>query len=808
MATLDGTRAAMLLATDIPYSDAPAGRRLLAAIEAGLADAPDGFRCQVIGPHCHTIGNEDVLRRDLTVVSILSAVFLAALFFIVYRGSGQALWIPFFPLAGSLLATGLTSLLWPELYLFVIGLGGGLIGLAVDGGIHAYTAFHGRMAPRRLAGLAGPLLASTTTSAASFAVVMTTGSPAMLQLGFFAAAALLASLALTFFLLPTVLRPTTKTALPAVPVASTRRDRVALAGWTLAMALAIGALGTLKTSFRFEAFDGTPQHVLAQEADFQAAWQTGAQPAMLIITGDIASRLEDWQQRLQGLETFAPTELWPAPHTRAAHLARWRQFDLQTLERQLAEAAQRRGLPASFYNPFFAAIRHGLDSPPAQPPPLIAAALGLMLSEQAGTLFFADAPGPISQVRAAARPNEAGFAIVSPEAFRQMLADDFAGRLLRALAAAGVAVILLVTLFLRSRRLTVLALLPVVTTAVALAGFLAWTGIPLNLIIALAGVILTGLTIDYGIFAVHAFREGSGSTIPAAMAMSAATTLFATAALLFSKHPILFHVGLTLTVGITTAALTGLFVVPALGRLGQSQNRGRLLTSGLIAAILLTGCRSLTPTPEQDLAEQLRRELRLWQEQTPRQTRFQAKTTLRNAFATIPMLVAGEINLDQQTITLAGFSPTGARLFTMASQNGDLNQLDITSFFPKKHAKILQDLHQHFFHLFFFNTPDLPDDFRLRNRDVTFTGPGPEARPIHYRFSGRPLVLAAKRQKGRLATRWQCQYHTIERLGRLWRPGAVSARLAGSAFRCEIDFIRFTTLAQPPPSPNPTPNPN
>ena len=108
------------------------------------------------------------------------------------------------------------------------------------------------------------------------------------------------------------------------------------------------------------------------------------------------------------------------------------------------------------------------------------------------------------------------------------------------------------------------------------------------------------------------------------------------------------------------------------------------------------------------------------------------------------------------------------------------------------------------FHLFFFNTPELPDDFRFHNQQLIFTGTGTgtgtASAPVQYRFTGRPLTLTAKRQKGWLTTRWQCQYHTIERFGRYWRPGTVSARLAGSSFRCELDFIRFTVLAEPPPT--------
>lgn len=79
-----------------------------------------------------------------------------------------------------------------------------------------------------------------------------------------------------------------------------------------------------------------------------------------------------------------------------------------------------------------------------------------------------------------------------------------------------------------------------------------------------SGIIVIGLCVDYGIFKVHAFTHGLNLGTKTAISLSAGTTLIGAGALLFTMHPALFSVGLTLVGGISAGYVTSMVVVPAL----------------------------------------------------------------------------------------------------------------------------------------------------------------------------------------------------------------------------------------------------
>ena len=58
-----------------------------------------------------------------------------------------------------------------------------------------------------------------------------------------------------------------------------------------------------------------------------------------------------------------------------------------------------------------------------------------------------------------------------------------------------------------------------------------------------------------------------------AMWVSASTTLIGALALLFAWHPVLYSIGLSLTLGLSAGFLTAQFVIPAFYRTGIEKNR-------------------------------------------------------------------------------------------------------------------------------------------------------------------------------------------------------------------------------------------
>lgn len=306
----------------------------------------------------------------------------------------------------------------------------------------------------------------------------------------------------------------------------------------------------------------------------------------------------------------------------------------------------------------------------------------------AAVLFFPDEPELVRAVRAAAA-GEPECAVVSPGAFEQMLADDFGGRFLKVLAAAAAGVLALAAFFFRSAALTFLAAVPAVTAMAVLGAVFALCGTALNLIVCFTGIMLAGLTIDYGIFAVYAAKEGRGSTLPAAMGISAATTVFGAAALLFSSHPVLFHTGFALVVGVSVACAAGLLVVPALWTLFK---RRGWVAGALLAAVLLAGCRSdVFEAPEYPPLElspaETAAELAEWNRTALPRFRAQANLSIEYWRVTVPALALVRGDLPAERLAAAGLAPAGAKVFEAAGAGGVLERWELAPYFPAATAR-------------------------------------------------------------------------------------------------------------------------
>ena len=807
MVSENGKRASIVLDVTASSADAAASRELVGALEREFRDAPPGVACRIIAPHLHTLGNEEVLKRDITRVGIFSALFLALLFFAIYRGRLESFWIPVIPLGAALLVLGAMALFCDELFFFIIGMGGGILGLAVDHGIHVYAARHGNMGMRRLGRVGLPLLLGAATTVGVFGLLMLTGIAAYAQLGIFAGASLLTSLILSYLLLPTLL-PGSGGRKPRFPVPHPpeRWAGRTAAVWLVALAAAVWFASELRVKLSLSEFDGSPREVIEAEAAFNRAWRVAPAPAVLMVLAPdpetLARRGEAWSARLAALpgmagRSFSPTDLWPSEKTRQENLAAWRGVDLDRLERELAAAARKRGLPAGFFAPFFAGVRQGVAEAGTEPPALVRAVRDRMVRANGGgyaaVLFFPDEPELVRAVRAAA-VGEPECAVVSPGAFEQMLADDFGGRFLKVLAAAAAGVLALAAFFFRSAALTFLAAVPAVTAMAVLGAVFALCGTALNLIVCFTGIMLAGLTIDYGIFAVYAAKEGRGSTLPAAMGISAATTVFGAAALLFSSHPVLFHTGFALVVGVSVACAAGLLVVPALWTLFK---RRGWVAGALLAAVLLAGCRSdVFEAPEYPLLElsssETAAELAAWNRAALPRFRAQANLSIEYWWVTVPALALVRGDLPAERLAAAGLAPAGAKVFEAAGAGGVLERWELAPYFPGGDREAAaQSVYRDLAAVWLGNAPQPPEGIAPEGRFVEFTLPLSDGDELRYRFAGKPLQLVEKSCRGFWKRRWRVRYYDWKRTGGRWSVG--NAVLDDDASGCRI-VVRTRTV--------------
>ena len=187
----DGKHALMILRTSVPIANPRESRALVAFLDKTLAGAPRNVQCRLIASHLHSIANEEVLKADVQRLGWISIGMFLMLFILFYKNNFRTLLIPLIPFLASIPALALMTLIFKEVLLFTVGLGGVIVGLGVDYGIYIFFRDDRASAlPQSGSNPARALGGDADPRSLAFFMFMISKVEAFIQFGFFAAATL------------------------------------------------------------------------------------------------------------------------------------------------------------------------------------------------------------------------------------------------------------------------------------------------------------------------------------------------------------------------------------------------------------------------------------------------------------------------------------------------------------------------------------------------------------------------------------------------------------------------------------------
>ena len=178
-------------------------------------------------------------------------------------------------------------------------------------------------------------------------------------------------------------------------------------------------------------------------------------------------------------------------------------------------------------------------------------------------------------------------------------------------------------------------------------------------------VLLAGLAIDYGVYAVHQLKTPENLSIRRSVLLSTATTVAGAGALIFSRHPVLSGTGIVLSLGIASACFCGLYLVPLLaGFKGGKKTKFILL---LLPCFLLTACSSPhIPLNDFEQKEQVLKAVAVYPQDAPYKIRANAVWEIFGNELTA--ILAFELDPSKGTVKAAGVLPAGTLLFRTSDQ--------------------------------------------------------------------------------------------------------------------------------------------
>lgn len=579
----------LVLQTPVTMTDTAAGRRLLDHLAARAAELPRAVEARIVCGHLHTAGNETIIRRDIRRTALaVSAVFLA-LFWGVYRDP-RALAIMLIPMLACVPALALAAALFPIFSFIVLGFGSVIAGIAVDYGIHCYVAARSAHPDRSLAGIRRPVALSALTTLCVFIAFCFSSIPAYRQLGAFASFAIAISLIYAFWALPPFVRrpgtspedaPTARPCSFGKPISRARAVWIAILA-ALVLAAGIGLLARLTLDPDVSKLDATPSEVLDEETRAMTVWGGGQSRAAILAVEAPAEkealRLNDrlyaglQAAGLPAAEISSLAPLWPSDETRQARRAAWNATWTDECIAELRRTLTTEAAALDFSDEAFAAFWDRFAewrSVSAEPE-----AAGFLeplhrqfIHAQDGAVrvatFVPDEPRWIAVARELQKEMPA-LRVISRQAFSADLSASVVGEMIRTTAWAGVFILLVTGLALRRAGTLALAVLPAVAGMVWGGAGMALWGLSLNVSNLIAGILVFGLCIDYGICMAFAHRRGLRRDMFRAVTLSALTTALGAAVLLIADHPAFRSIGITLVFGVGAGYLYAWLALPAL----------------------------------------------------------------------------------------------------------------------------------------------------------------------------------------------------------------------------------------------------
>ena len=595
----DGKHVLVILETPIAMTDGAGAAQLLDYLQRRTGELPRDVSADIVCGHWHTVSNEQTIRSDIKITLTIAGIGFFVLFLAIFRDPRATL-VFVIPFAAVVVALSLSALLLGRVSALVIGLGSVIAGIAVDYGIHVYVAVMTTDGTERaVRKVVKPVCIGALTTMGVFAAFFASSIEGYRQLACFSLLSLTIALVYALFVLPQCLRKRGKVRRGSDAKWFDRfapRPVALIATAALLCALGAGILLGSGTSFDSDAtqLDGTAAHVLKAEERFQSTWGRGEAGLGLLVSVDPdfekAAALNDrvtraaWS-RLGADAVASLTGIWPAAATRRENVSRWRAFwspeRKSKLRELLAEKGQAFAFAGAAFDPLFdwieetQVVREGVPA-------------GGMLAQITERFvrrtpsgwnvigYFPDKQGFAAELQKAVGASP-GVSVVSRR--------DLAGRLsyhvnreVLLVSSIALILVLLVTFgLLRSLRMACIGLVPAFAGCVWVAGIHALTGHKLNIANLIAGVVVMGLCIDYGIFMTHAYRHRGETGTTMAVTLSALTTLVGAGVLLFARHPVLLSIGRTLVAGVLAGYITAMIGVPALCRLllGSAEGKGR-----------------------------------------------------------------------------------------------------------------------------------------------------------------------------------------------------------------------------------------
>ena len=598
----DGHHVLLMAEPKFPSADSKQSKafveEMLRAAREVEKDFP-GVHIAITGGHRMSLDNATLLRRDAMRCMVLAISAMFILCFTAYRRRWLAI-VTFLPsMFGTLMAGAVLAMVDEHLSAIAIGFASMAIGITVDYGIyvvyHVDNAATDRLtAGRIISRLVLPTCIGALTIIAAFTVLANSPMHGYQQLGLFGAVGVLMSAAFALLVLP-LLIPLPKNNDELPPLRFTdwmknfhawqkRKRPLLLLGVVALTVVAIVGVKKLRFEGDISKLNGITESTRADDKLITKTWGDALGMTLVVARGktvdealaqnDRAAEILAQQTNVAGI--FSLASICPSIVTQEANIKRWREFWTPEKQTAMRQTLQQVGGELGFSPDAFAPFWKSVGEKPAliTPDMFRGTALEQALKERVAVGTNDTAVSTLIKLKdrsqaAKLRDVLPGMILIDQKNF----ADHIA-----ALAKQGigyfalwtvVAVGAIVYLALASIEIVIATLLPLGFGLLWTLGLMGLLGLPINVMNCVFVIFVIGMGEDYSVFlATSKLDDWRGhiqriAPTSASVMISAMTTIFGFAVLVFARHPVLFSMGTTVLLGMVSAFIATLVITPA-----------------------------------------------------------------------------------------------------------------------------------------------------------------------------------------------------------------------------------------------------
>jgi 1-acyl-sn-glycerol-3-phosphate acyltransferase len=556
-----------------------------------------GIHVAITGGHRMSVDNATLIKGDATRCIVLGMVAMLVLCVTAYRRKWLAV-VTFLPSLFGTLIAGAVLMLWDNhLSAIAVGFATIAIGITVDYGIyvvyHLDNAARDRKSAAQIVGrLLLPMATGVLTIIAAFIVLATSPMHGYQQLGIFGAVGVLISAAFALFVLPLLIPlPKTNNLPPLRFTQWMEKFHAWTKRWRPLLLLGVVAL-TIVTAFgvkrlRFEGdiskLNGITKSTHDDEALIRKTWGDALGVTLVVARGATVDdalaqndRAAETLARDPGVtDVYSLASICPSAATQSANIQRWKNFWTPARKNELRQTLQQTGGELGFRPDAFAPFWKSVEDQPAlltldlfHGTPL-EQALNERTALAAGdnaisTLIKLKDRSQVGKLRDAL----SGMIVLDQKNFAEHIAALAKSGMGFFALWTGIAVAVIVYFALASIELVIATLLPLLIGLLWTLGLMGWLGLPIDMMNCVFVIFIIGIGEDYSVFlATSKLDEWRGhqpriAATSASVMISALTTIFGFAVLIFAKHPVLFSMGTTVLLGMACAFAATLVITP------------------------------------------------------------------------------------------------------------------------------------------------------------------------------------------------------------------------------------------------------